>query len=277
MAEIPAQTLEAASREAEAPAARFTDPVSEVEKLLNPEPAQDEPSPEMGDQAEQDTQPGESWDLKSVAEKLQTDPAKLYESLKVALEDGTEISVSALKDAHKPVAELDKARTKLVEEVTSAKRDIVQAEQELVALLTHPSLAQHLTPELLRSVQDTAAAKRSTEAERLLARIPEWKDPVTRAADWADIRTVGREHGFTDAELKLAEEGYADHRLLSLLRAAAKGSKPPAPAKPAAKVAVKPSKGGNTSEAQRFGQLKAARTTGRMSPEAAVQALLRGN
>lgn len=276
MAEIPVQTLEAASRDAEAPAARFTDPVAEVDKLLNPEPAPVEPSPETGDQAEL---PGESWDLKSVAEKLQTDPAKLYEGLKVAMEDGSELSVSALKDAYKPIAELDKARTKLVEEVTSSKRDIVQAEQELVALLTHPSMAQHLTPELIREVQRTAEQKRQAEAERLLARIPEWKDPVSRAADWSDIRTVGREHGFTDAELKLAEEGYADHRMLSLLRAVAKGSRasnPPQP-KPAAKVAVKPAKGGNTSEAQRFGQLKAARTTGRMSPEAAVEALLRGN
>ena len=273
MAEAQITTLAAASGDAEPAATRFTDPVAEVEKLLNPEPAPVEPSPETDIQAEP---PGESWDLKSVAEKLQTDPAKLYEGLKVAMDDGSELSVSALKDAYKPIAELDKARTKLVDEVTSSKRDIVAAEQELMAVLTHPDVARLLTPELLQDVQRRAAGKRQAEAERLLERIPEWKDPVSRAADWADIRTVGREHGFTDAELKLAEEGFADHRVLSLLRAAAKGAKPAAPAKPAAKVAVKPAKGGNPSEAQRFGQLKAARTTGRMSPEAAVEALLKG-
>lgn len=270
MEESPITTLQASSGDAEPVAARFTDPVAEVEKLLNPEPAPVEPSPETDIQAEP---PGESWDLKSVAEKLQTDPSKLYEGLKVALDDGTEISVSALKDAHRPVAELEKARAALLEEHTSSKRDVMQASQELMQLLqTIP--AEYLNEGTVRGIQQQAQRQRDQEAARLLERVPEWKDPIAKAADWSDIRRVAKEVGYTDAEIRLAEEGYADHRMVATLRLLAKGPKAPA-AKPAPKVAAKPAKA-TQSAAQQFGHLKASVTTRRISPEVAVETLLRG-
>src|SRR5574343_278199 len=72
-------------------------------------PPKDQPE-EIPESAEP---PNENWDLKSVAERLGTDPAKLYENLKVSIADGEELTVSALKDAYRPAAELEKARGKI--------------------------------------------------------------------------------------------------------------------------------------------------------------------
>jgi hypothetical protein len=269
MADIQSTTLQQATREGEPAPERFTDDIGAVSALLNAESAPVEPAPETAPSA--DAPPGENWDLKAVAERLKADPKTLYESLKVAFDDGSELSVSALKDAYRPVAEVEKARTKLWDEVTTSKRAVAEAQQELQNLLRHLD-PQALTPEVLAENRRQLEAARSQETARLIERVPEWKDPIARAADWADIRRVGQELGYTPAELQLAEEGYADHRLVATLRALARGPKAQAPAeKPAPKVAAKPT------AAQLHGRTKAAVTTGRTSPYTAVENLLKGS
>jgi hypothetical protein len=270
MAEIPTQTLQEASGDAVGQVVRSKDPIADVSKLLSPAPAPVESSPETGSQQ---APPDESWELKSVAERLGTDPEKLYTGLKVALDDGTELSVSALKDAYRPAAELEKARGELLEEMTASKREVTQNRQELGALVAYLAQNGQLTESAVREVQKMVDAERTAEADKLLKRIPEWKDPIARAADWSDIRKVAKEQGYTDAEIKLAEAGLADHRTIATWRALAKGPKPAAPAKPAAKVAAKPAAGSRT-PAQQFGSLKAAVKTGRTSPFSAVAQLI---
>lgn len=268
MAEIPVQTLAEGTGDSVGQVTRSKDPMADVAKLLNPEPAPVEPTPETELQAEPAS---ESWDLKSVAERLKTDPAKLYEGLKVALEDGTELTVSALKDAYRPAAEVEKARTALLEEHTSSKREVIEATQEL-RLLLQEIPPQYLTEQAIGQVRQKAQQQRDQEAAKLLERVPEWKDPIAKAADWVDIRRVAGEIGFTAAEVQLLEQGYADHRLVTALRKLARG--PAAAAvKPAPKVAAKPTGKGQTAN-QQFGQLKAAVTTGRVSPFTAVEALI---
>jgi len=271
MSDTPLQTLQEATGDGPAPA-RINDPVGDIAKLLQPEsaPAEQAP-PETAAPAEP---PSESWDFTSLAEKLGTDPEKLYHGVKVAMPDGTQVSVGDLKDAFRPAAELEKARSKLVEDDTARSREVAQARQELAALVSLLDQRQ-LTPEMIQEAGRQSERQRQTEAERLLQRIPEWKDPIAKAADWADIRKAAREHGYSDAEIALAEQGFADHRMVSILRALARTPKQAAP-KPAAKVGAKPT-AGTPSPAQRHGQLKAAVKQGRMSPEAAVAALLKGN
>lgn len=269
MAEIPVQSLAESSGDVAGQVIRSLDPIADVTKLLNPEPAPVEPSPETGTQAEPAS---ESWSVKSLAEKLGTDPAKLYEGLKVAFDDGTELTVSALKDAYRPVAELEKARGALLEEHTSSKREVLEATQELRELLAEIP-AQFLTEQTIARARQQAQQQRDREAAKLLERVPEWKDPIAKAADWSDIRRVAKDVGYSDAEIQLAESGFADHRLVAVLRQLARGPKPEA-VKPAPKVAAKPAGKGQT-PAQQFGQLKAAVTTGRTSPFTAVEQLLR--
>lgn len=233
------------------------------------------PAPAAGEsQHIPEAPPAEKWDIKAVAEKLGADPAKLYGDLKVAFEDGTEKSVSELKDAYRPVAELEKARTALWDEVSASKSEVAQAQQELGILLQTIG-PQNLSQDLLQKVSQLAEQSRQAEAEKVLKAIPEWKDPITRAADWADIRRVGKEYGYTDAEMRLAEAGHADHRLIRMARALAKAPRSE-PEKPQAKVAVAPKGGKPQTQAQQFGQLKAAVTKGQMSQTDAVAKLLKG-
>jgi hypothetical protein len=264
MADIPVTTLQEASREAEAPTERFTDPISAVSDLLSPAAVAEQPG-ETPAQAE--SPPDESWDLKALAEKLGAEPEKLYD-VKIPMTDGSEMTLSALKDAYRPVAELEKARSQLVEEMTSSKTEVVQTRQEMGALLGLLS-PDAITPELVREATRLAEQERSRNVEQVLKLLPEWKDPIRKAADFADIRRVAREAGYTDAEVKAAELGYADPRMLKLLLRAVRPAEPEKP-KPAAKVAAKPT------PAQQFGRTKAAVTMGRTSPYTAVENLLKG-
>ena len=270
MAEIPTQSLAESSGDVTGQVVRSQDPIADVAKLLSQAPAPAEPTPETEPQAEPTS---ESWDLKSVAERLKTDPAKLYEGLKVALDDGTELTVSALKDAHRPIAELEKARGALLEEHTSSKREVLEATQELEMVLRAVP-QQYLSQEAVAEARRQAGQQREREAEKLLARIPEWKDPISKAADWVDIRRVALESGYTEAEIALAKEGYSDHRMVALMRRLARG--PAAEAvKPAPKVGVKPA-GKGQSPAQMHGNLKAAVKRGQISPFSAVERLIGG-
>jgi hypothetical protein len=272
MAEIPVQTLQEGSREVNPPAIRSQDPVADVAKLLSTEAAPAESSPEKDTQA--DPPPMETWELKALAEKLGATPEALYEQLKVSMADGQEMSLGALKDAYKPAAELEKARAGLLDEMTSNRKAVLDTQQEFSALLQmfDPST---LNPDVLRSVNQMAEKQRQQQIEGTLKAIPEWKDPIARAADWVDIRRVGKEYGFSDVELKLIEQGYGDHRLVAMARAL--GKQPRAEtAKPAPKVAVAPKGGKPQTDAQRHGHLKTAVKSGRMSPFTAVDQLLKG-
>lgn len=246
--------------------------LDEVNDLLAGKSAPASPEPETAPTADA-PDPGESWDMKTAAERLGVDPAKLYEQLKVAFDDGTELSVSALKDAYRPVAELEKAREALVSEVTTSRQEVAQATQELANILQKLG-PKNLTPEILQEVNRQAEAQKQVEAERLLKALPEWKDPITKAADWSDIRKMANRYGYTDAEMRMAEAGFADHRMVRLLRDLSRAQRPEPP-KP--QVAAKPTgKGTVPTEAQRLGRISAAVKQGHMTPSQARAELLKG-
>ena len=245
--------------------------LDELNDLLAGKSAPASPEPETAPPA--DAPPDESWDMKTAAERLGVDPAKLYENLKVAFDDGTELSISALKDAHRPVAELEKARAALMDEVTTGKREVAEATQELSLILQHIG-PDKLTPEVLQAVSQQAERQRQAEAAKLLEAIPEWKDPISKAADWADIRRVAQKYGYTGAELKMAEAGFADSRLIRLLREVGRLKAEPVQ-KP--QVAAKPTgKAPEPTEAQRLGRISAAVKQGHMTPSQARAELLKG-
>jgi hypothetical protein len=257
--------LEAATVEEPPPHRSAEDQVSQLlrEAASQPEPTAEKQTPDAP------PEPEKAWDLKSVAEKLGTDPARLYADLRVGFEDGTELTLGALKDAYRPAAELEKARGKLLEDMESSKREVVQTQQEFSALLQLLG-PQNLNQELLAEVNRRTEKQKADEAERLLKAIPEWKDPIARAADKA-----GAAVGYTDAELRLAEAGYADHRLIALLRQVTRGPKPEV-AKPEAKKGMAPQKAKSPSAAPSVRDLKAAVRRKDMTSAEAVTSILKG-
>jgi hypothetical protein len=234
---------------------------------------QPKPAPEAAPSVE--ASPAEKWDLKSVAEKLRTDPAKLYEQLTVAVGDGEEITVSAMKDLYRPAKELETARAAFTEEMSSSKAELLQATREFQNLLSLMD-QRSLTPAAMQEAARLSEQQRAQEAEKLLKVLPGWKDPITKAAEWSELKPTARKYGFTDAEIKLAELGYADHRMLALVRALSKAERAAEAPKPAPKVAAEPKSAKAQTEAQRFGRVKAAVTSGRLSRVAAVEQILKG-
>lgn len=248
----------------------------QIEEVLRGSASPPDASQETGP-ADASPEAVEIPDLKTAAERLQVDPAKLYD-LKVPLSDGTETTLGALKDAYKPVAELTKAREAFSEEQVKWRTDQETATRELSSLLSllDPKV---LSPQFLQEAARQTERARQQMADKLLELIPDWKDPVTKAAEWQDLKATAREYGFTDADVALAQQGFADPRFLKMARDLAKAqAKAKGEAvKPAPKVAAKPQgKGTTPTEAQQFGRLKAAVTKGQISRGAAIESILKG-
>lgn len=212
--------------------------------------------------------PAEKWDIKTVAEKLGTDPAQLYNALTVSLGD-EELTVGQLKDRLKPQKDFEVSQQQLVRERGELEADRLAARREIAALQSGDREAY----------ERGRSEYLSREREALLRAIPEWADAAVVTADRKRIGDLVREFGFPETVLDQVE----DHRLFRLLRAyerdraelttlraeKAKASQP----KP--KVAVQPRSGAPPTEAQRFGRIKAAVTKGQMTKGAAIDAILR--
>lgn len=233
--------------------------------------APDTETPEAGSQAE--APPAEKWDLKTVAEKLQVDPSKLYE-LKVKAGDGHELSIGELKDAWKAKADLDGIEANLTQQRANWQADQIRTQRELEQILSAID-PQQVRPELMQAWEARQKDYLSREREATLRAIPEWSDARKETADKAAILEALKPYGFTSADL----ENAVDHRLFRMLTDLVKTKAELASlkTKPQPKVAAAPKAGKPATEAQQLGRLKGAVTSGRISPQAAVEKLLRGN
>lgn len=240
--------------------------------LLNGQ--QDQPpaaeTPETGNQAEP---PAEKWDLKTVAEKLSVDPSKFYE-LKVKAGDGQELSIGELKDAWKSKADLDGFKAEVDKAKADWMADQIRTQRELAEVLNAID-PNSVRPELLQAWQRQQAERLSRERELTLRNIPEWSDARKETADKAAILETIKGYGFTQADL----DNSSDHRLFRMLRdlVNTKAELASLKTKPQPKPGIAPKAGKPATEAQQFGRIKGAVTSGRISPQAAVERLLRGN
>ena len=214
-------------------------------------------------------EPAEKLGIKAVAERLGIDPGELYNALTVNLGD-EELTVGQLKDRVKPLKELEADRAALLQQRGELEADRMAARREIAALQSG----------------DRAAYERgrseylSREREAMLRAIPEWADPAIVTADRKRIGDLVKEFGFPEGVLDLVE----DHRLFKLLKGYERDRaelqqfrKAKAEAeKPKPKVAARPVQASPRTDAQRFGQIKAAVTKGQISREAAVASLLKG-
>lgn len=210
--------------------------------------------------------------MTALAERLGVDPADLY-ATRVALGEDREASIGELKDRYREVTELEQERTALQKARGEWEADRTRSSRELEALLAAID-PQHISPRLKAEWERQRSDFLSREREALLRSIPEWSDSVKLAADRKEMEAYLSKYGFSGRDL----DQVADHRLLRLIREAARQAKAPekAPEKVPAKVAVAPRQAKTVTEAQRLGHLKAAVTKGQITPLTAVEALLRG-
>lgn len=227
-------------------------------------------APEAGQSEE--PKPAEALDLKTAAERLGVEPETLY-GLKVAIAEGHEATLGELKDQWKDKASLEAERSAELKKRADWEADRIRAEREFQQVLEAqfgqgpPEQRQ----QALKAYQDFV---KSREREALMRTVPEWSDPRIEQADRAEIAAVMKAEGFIEEEWN----STIDHRALKLLRRLVKAEARVKELTPKAepKVAVKPKPGATPTEAQRFGQLKAQVTKGKMRPEDAGARLLQG-
>ena len=230
---------------------------------------QAQPDVEPAEKPEKPEVPPEKWDLKSVAEKLQVDPAKLYE-LKLKASDGSEVSIGELKDGHKSRTDLDQLQQGLTKQRGEFEADRLRAERELRRLASGD-------PKAWDEVQNE---RLSRERESLLRKIPQWADSGVVVADRKAITDRLVEHGFPENIVDFVE----DHRLFDFALSAVKDRKEllalkaakAEAEKPKPKPAIVPKAAKPASEAVQFGRVKAAVTSGRLSSLSAVEQILKG-
>ena len=263
------ETLETA-----APHRSLEEDVADILREASAPPAA---APETEHQAEQ--KPPEKVTVKAVAERLGVDPSEVYATLKVALADGEELSISELKDRVKPQAEIETLKQNLTKARGEWEADQIRQTRELQAIL-NAIPQQAVSPQLLELHQSQRAERLSREREALLRAIPEWADTGVITAERKQLSDYLAETGWPEGTVDQIE----DHRLFVTLRAAAKdraelkklrADKAKAD-QPKPKVGVKPQPGKPATEAQRFGQMKAAVTRGQMGKVEAVAKILSG-
>lgn len=238
-----------------------------VEALLreaegSPDPGEDPAPPD----------PVETWDIKSVAERLQTDPAKLYD-LEIPLADGEKVTLGALKDGFRAARTLETERDEFLKERARHEADRLQNDRELQAFLSVLP-REAFTQEVIARSQQAYQEALAKANEQVLREIPEWSDSAVKAEDRKVMAAWTSQFGLSPADV----DGVLDSRWQKALRAAAKLDsqvKAAKAEKPPAKVAQAPTVGRKQTPAQELGRLKAAVTMKRIKPVDAVASLLK--
>ena len=168
--------------------------------------------------------------IKELAEKLGISAKELY-GVQVAMPDGSEMTLGALKDGHQTGEALSTSQAELdTRRVEFDTRMSHQAhESAAVAVLIG---MDRLTEAEMQKVQGVLQQRRDREAKAMLDSTPEWSDSVQRLADAKLMIADVAGFGLTEADLGLID----DHRLIRYIRHhALKNDR----AKPAAKVPPK--------------------------------------
>ncbi len=161
------------------------------------------PVPESGDADE-----SPALTPTSLAEKLGITPAELFRELKIPVDGGEPLSLGDFKDAGKQLRDVRDAQNDLAEQrVTFENESMVQRQTLQAAIGKIPQ--EHLTPELIDTVQAEHLAYVQGERESLLKLRPDLAD----VAKWTGIRKLLGDHlapyGFRPGEI----DSIVDHRL----------------------------------------------------------------
>ena len=155
----------------------------------------------------------EKLNLAGIAERLGISMEDVYK-LEVGMpDDGSTLTLTELKDLaterKRDVAE----RLEWETTQSSQRNQIAAATAELQTLLGMLP-AEMRTPDMIRQAQAKLDYTRGLEQQKLLQRVPEWRDPAQFEADFEAIRPHVAEWGFSDADLA----GVYDSRLLAYIR-----------------------------------------------------------
>ena len=180
------------------------DPEPAAEKPKADDPEQDQ---EIDSSATQDTEaePTEETQpatltVKQLAERLETTPKELYESLKIDI-GGESMSLSEVKDRGKDLFGADKKLADSDAYRLQAENDILRANQAL-ALRAQRAGGEPTQAEMAEA-QQAHNAYVMTERDKALAAIPDWSNPTVQQAE---VKLIGE---------MLVDAGYSPHEIAS--------------------------------------------------------------
>jgi len=140
-----------------------------------------------------------------IARKLDIDPRRLYEDLRIPLREGRgAITLSELKQGYQDNALLEDGRDKVAAERMSLQTDTANAVAEIntaTALLGQAVGEANVAP-LLEQAQRINNDQLTKGRQVMLERFPEWKDPATYDAARNEMAAHLAEFNFSRADLE---------------------------------------------------------------------------
>ena len=193
----------------------------------------------------------EEVSLAEIAKELGVDTADLYEA-RISLGGDESVSLGELKDNYKEMGPVAEAQQRLDQDKDDLERTLMRTRAELQAMMQ--IVPDDMRQALIQRSQVHAEQWEHKQEKQVLEAIPTWKDPVVREQDRVAIVDVGREYGFSEAEITYTR----DARTQRLLRDFAKARQQIADSKAAAKkVPGKP----NAPTRDRSGKFKQGKST----------------
>jgi hypothetical protein len=237
-----------------------------------PDPEMETPEAEQVEAATDDEevpeteQPAPST-IKELAEKLGISAEEMY-GVKVSMPDGSEMTLGGLKDQHQTVEALNTERDTLDDRRIAFDTESSARQTEFDDLATVVG-TENIPPQVKQAYDRFQQERSARETKALLATTPEWKDPVQREADQAQMLEHVQKFGMSEVELN----ALTSHKLVRIIKDAAKRAHrepktPPKGQKPTAKptaprndlkTIVSEARSGKRAERQALGDVLRAR------------------
>jgi hypothetical protein len=164
------------------------------------------------DDGEGDSQP---VTLSELAGHLELDVKDMYD-VQIPMKGGDPVTLGELKDNYQEFGPVAEQRKQVEASKDQYERDVLATRRQIDAMR---SVAQ--TPQqqaMLKQMMDAASTYQegwAKDQEKLvLEAVPEWKDADERAKDRDAIFALGREYGFSEAEMQYTQ----DARTLKMLK-----------------------------------------------------------
>ena len=186
--------------------------IESLGELLNAsEPVEPDAGESNGDASGSEEAPPSKFN--DLAGRLGMDLDALYKLEISQAEDGSPVTIEALKDHYAKQGDLSLREIEFEERRTQQESSLLQAQEELRELMA--SLPERaIQPEVLQKIRDKAAATRALENQRTLEVISEWNDEAVRAKDIQGMVEHLQQYGYPVNHL----EHVSDHRQMRYIR-----------------------------------------------------------
>jgi len=148
--------------------------------------------------------------LEALAEQLGVKPDEIYKLQIPMRDDGTMVTLGALKDQAGKALDLDDQSAEIETRRTAFENDMLRSRQQLNDIV---SLLPEVPPALVERARANQIEATDRERNALLEVMPAWKDDQVYQSAQADILEAVADYGFQRFDL----DAVVDHRLIKLL------------------------------------------------------------